>query len=49
VRDTDTLVWVTDGKTYRPVAVKPLLTDFVYTAVESSELKPGMLVGTQSG
>ncbi len=49
VRDTDTLVWVTDGKSYRPVAVKPLLTDFVYTAVESSELKPGMLVGTQPG
>ncbi|MBI3666156.1 MAG: HlyD family secretion protein [Acidobacteria bacterium] len=41
-------VWVVLGeKKYKPVAVKPLLTDYVMTAVESAELKPGLQVATR--
>ena len=44
------VVWVLSGeRQYRPVAVKPLLTDYVYTAVDSEELKPGMRVGMRPG
>ena len=44
----DPMVWVVedDGK-FRPVHVKPVLTDFVFTAVESDVLKPGMQVATR--
>ena len=41
-------VWLVLGeKKYKPVAVKPLLTDYVITAVESEGLKPGLLVATR--
>lgn len=44
-RDGSAVVWVIDEPNkYRPVAVKPVLTDYVFTAVESPELQPGMLV-----
>ncbi len=42
-----TVVWVVSGeRSYRPVRVRPLLTDYVYTAVESDQLQPGMQVAT---
>ena len=48
IRDGEPVVWVVTGKkNYRPVRVKPALTDFVYTAVQSEELKPGMQVATR--
>jgi multidrug efflux pump subunit AcrA (membrane-fusion protein) len=44
----DPMVWVMEAdKRLRPVRVKPVLTDFVFTAVESTDLKPGMQVVTR--
>ncbi len=50
IRAGDPVVWVVTGakeKEFRPARVKPLLTDYVMTAVESSDLKPGMKVATR--
>src|SRR5262249_9915284 len=50
IQQTDAFIWVVTGdkgKPYRPVAVKPLLTDYVMTAVESGDLQPGMQVATR--
>ncbi len=42
------VVWVVDERAQlRPVAVKPILTDYVFTAVESKDLQPGMRVATR--
>lgn len=44
----DPMVWVVEGeRRFRPVRVKPVLTDHVFTAVESNILKPGMRVATR--
>lgn len=48
LQPNDPMVWVVTGeKKYRPVRVKPGLTDFVMTAVQAPDLKPGMQVATQ--
>jgi HlyD family secretion protein len=52
LKENDPMVWVVTGKRentkYRPVRVKPGLTDYVFTAVESDQLRPGMQVGTRT-
>lgn len=51
LRDEDPHVWVVTGekgeRKYQPVRVEPLLTDYVYTAVKASDLKPGLQVATR--
>ena len=48
IRADEAKVWVVAGeKKFRPARVKPLLTDYVYTAVQSDDLKPGMQVATR--
>ncbi len=48
LKPDDPMVWVVEGENkFRPVRVKPILTDYVFTAVESDQLKPGMRVATR--